>query len=295
MRVVPNYVRMGYDANLDYIIGWFGVLQERVGFWTEAMLAVVLVIYLFSKTEERVRLAPVVLAALVGLASAILQMRLWIYTFAPSLPFFSLLWAYLAVRIVRLIRVWSEEFRRREMRVAQISLWLLLAVVLVPPLLPIFTGAIAGYRSAAVWVRGPEAAYRSYTWNAFYAHWGEMMQVIEFVKANSRPEEKIYVWVFEPLIYFKSGRRPASRFVTNMPLVAPWAPEQWRTELMGDFRSAPPRLFIVNRDDAVYRILFTRKDSEQSLSDFPELHRFLSERYVSLRNYHAFQVFRIRN
>ena len=293
-EVVPRYVRMGYDSKPDFV-WWFGVLQERVGFWTEVMLVVLLVICLRSKAEERRQLAPVLLAALIGLASAILQMRLWIYTFAPALPFLSLLWAYLAVWFVRLVSGWSGELRRRGMRIAQVAVWGLTAVVLVPPLVPIFTDSLARYRSAAVWVRDPEIAYRTYTWNALYAHWGEMMRVIDLVRGSSRSGEKIFVWGFEPLIYYKSGRRPASRFVTNMPLVAPWAPEEWRTELMSEFRVAPPEIFIVNRDDAVYRILFTRKDSEQSLADFPELDEFISQRYVSLRDFHAFHVFLLRN
>ena len=291
-KVVPLYTQMAIDWTPSFLWWSLGQLQTRLGLGTELMLAAVLA--LAWKGEERRKVAPVLLAAFLGLASVAVQFRFWIYSFATSLPFLSVLWAYLFVRILGQFQSWSADFGRRGWQVARVFVWVVLVSLILTPLASFSADFLDRYRSAAIWARGPEAAHRDYSWNALYAHWGEMMEVIDFVKGNSDAGDAIYVWGFEPLIYYKSGRRCPTRFVTNMPQIAPWCPPAWREELIRDLRADPPTLVVVNRDDAVFPILYTRNDSEQSLADFPELTRFLTERYISARDFHAFHVFRLR-
>ncbi|MCZ6905069.1 MAG: glycosyltransferase family 39 protein, partial [Acidobacteria bacterium] len=291
-KVVPLYTQMAIERTPSYLWWSLAQLQMRLGLWTELMLAAVLA--LAWKPEERRKVAPVLLAALLGLVSVAVQFRFWIYSFATSLPFLSVLWAYVAVRIFGQFRSWSADFGIRSWRVARVLVWVVPVSLVLTPFVSFSADFFDRYRSAAIWARGPEAAHRDYSWNALYGHWGEMMEVIDFVKGNSDEGDSVYVWGFEPLIYYRSDRRSPTRFITNMPQIAPWCPPEWREELMRELRADPPTLLVVNRDDAVYPILYTRLDSEQSLAEFPALTQFLTERYISARDFHAFHVFRLR-
>ena len=290
-KVVPLYTQMAIERTPSYLWWSLAQLQTRLGLWTELMLAAVLA--LAWKPEDRRKVAPVLLAALLGLVSVAVQFRFWIYSFATSLPFLSILWAYVAVRIFGQFRSWSADFGRRSWRVARVLVWVVPVSLVLTPFVSFSADFFDRYRSAAIWARGPEAAHRDYSWNALYGHWGEMMEVIDFVKGNSDEGDGVYVWGFEPLIYYRSDRRSPTRFITNMPQIAPWCPPEWREELMRELRADPPTLLVVNRDDAVYPILYTRLDSEQSLAEFPALTQFLAERYISARDFHAFHVFRL--
>ena len=291
-KVVPLYTQMAIERTPSYLWWSLAQLQMRLGLWTELMLAAVLA--LAWKPEERRKVAPVLLAALLGLVSVAVQFRFWIYSFATSLPFLAVLWAYVAVRIFGQFRSWSADFGRRSWRVARVLVWVVPVSLILTPFVSFSANFLDRYRSAAIWARGPEAAHRDYSWNALYGHWGEMMEVIDFVKGNSDAGDSVYVWGFEPLIYYRSDLRSPTRFITNMPQIAPWCPPEWREELMLELRADPPTLLVVNRDDAVYPILYTRLDSEQSLAEFPALTQFLTERYISARDFHAFHVFRLR-
>jgi hypothetical protein len=99
------------------------------------------------------------------------------------------------------------------------------------------------------------------------------------IRGQTRPDDPVFLWGFEPLILFLAGRRAPTRFVFSVPLVSPWTPERWREELMSDLKQRPPVLFGVMRSDAVPHASGRRDDSAAQLAGFAALREFLEQNY----------------
>ncbi|MBM4364379.1 MAG: hypothetical protein FJ104_17000, partial [Deltaproteobacteria bacterium] len=93
------------------------------------------------------------------------------------------------------------------------------------------------------------------------------------------PGESIHVWGFEPVIYWFSGRRPASRFVYDVPQRARWERERARRELLGDLLASPPRVLAVQHGDVFSFVTGDSLDSAGELEGFPELAALLAGEY----------------
>jgi hypothetical protein len=114
------------------------------------------------------------------------------------------------------------------------------------------------------------------------------------VRELSGANDRIYVWGFEPLVYWLSGRAPASRFIYNVPQRAPWGREQARSLLMGDLGEQLPRVFIVQHDDYFKFVTGNDDDSYGSLRDFPELSQLLAEHYRHVERVQDFELYTLR-
>ena len=58
-------------------------------------------------------------------------------------------------------------------------------------------------------------------------------------QAHTSPDDRLFVWGLEPLVYFLSDRRPASRFMHAIPLLTPWSPPEWREQADRGPRAQP--------------------------------------------------------
>jgi hypothetical protein len=116
--------------------------------------------------------------------------------------------------------------------------------------------------------------------------------VADYLRATTRPEDGIFVWGFEPLVYVLAGRQPPTRFHFAVPLVSPGTPDAWRHELLRDLEARPPVLFLVLRNDAIPWASGRSDDSQTQLRRFPELDRFLRRNYRFEIRIEDFAVFR---
>jgi len=101
----------------------------------------------------------------------------------------------------------------------------------------------------------------------------------EWIALHTPPDQPIYIWGFEPVIYELSGRAAASRYIYNVPQRAAWSREQSRRRLMQDLARADPSIIIVVREDIFAGVTGNLRDSRSELSRFPALQEFLAERY----------------
>ena len=62
-------------------------------------------------------------------------------------------------------------------------------------------------------------------------HLAGKFAVIEELQTSLKPEDKVFVWGTDPLIYFITDRQPPTRFVSNLALI-PLGPPAWRDELI---------------------------------------------------------------
>ena len=105
--------------------------------------------------------------------------------------------------------------------------------------------------------------------------------VAEWLEQNTPQGESIHVWGFESVIYHLADRRPASRFIYNVPQRAKWSSARSRGELMDDLEKSRPFAIVVVSDDPLRIVTGNRRDSRQTLLDFAALNELLANYYRS--------------
>lgn len=111
------------------------------------------------------------------------------------------------------------------------------------------------------------------------------------VRARTRRDDAVFVWGFEPSIYWLSGRAPSSRFIYNVAQRSPWQADYARKELMADLRHEPPALVVVQSRDVFPSVTGDHLDSRDSLPGFPELDAWLRSGYVLSNKLEDFDLY----
>ncbi|HMJ09847.1 MAG TPA: hypothetical protein VK524_00505, partial [Polyangiaceae bacterium] len=114
------------------------------------------------------------------------------------------------------------------------------------------------------------------------------------IKRRTPEDASIYVWGFEPLIYRLSERRPASRFIYNVPQRTSWAGPGPRGELMRDLMRDPPAMIVVQRYDFFRFVTGETTDSRAALAGFPKLEAFIHDRYELATSIEDFELYERR-
>lgn len=91
--------------------------------------------------------------------------------------------------------------------------------------------------------------------------------------------ERVFVWGFEPAVYWFSRRDPASRYLYDVPQRAAWQREHARSELLRDLAAKPPAAVVVQHGDVFKYVTGNELDSDGALTTFPELARLLNDQY----------------
>jgi hypothetical protein len=126
----------------------------------------------------------------------------------------------------------------------------------------------------------------------------ESYSLARYLNQHTAPADRVLVWGYEPLVYYLSNRRAASRFGITHPLVmrAPGhelVPMQrrWRAEFMRDMAERKPRyVAVVQHDDWWWAP--GQQSSEELLDDFPEWKVYLRRSYQLEQTIGRFQVYR---
>jgi hypothetical protein len=115
------------------------------------------------------------------------------------------------------------------------------------------------------------------------------------VRARTRSEQPIFIWGFEPVIYWLSDREPSSRFIYDVPQRTSWERDYARRELLADLRKKPPALFIVQQNDVFRGVTGDDLDSRRALRTFPALDQLLETRYELVKTVEDFQIYALRS
>jgi hypothetical protein len=108
-------------------------------------------------------------------------------------------------------------------------------------------------------------------------------KMADWLKKNTTPEDPVFLWGYDPIIYFLADRDLATRFPYTYPLVVPFAPKHLRDELIVSLEANPPVVFGVASRDATPQVTSNKKDSRQTFKEFKRLNDFVSERYVPVQ------------
>lgn len=108
---------------------------------------------------------------------------------------------------------------------------------------------------------------------------------------TTQPGDAIFVWGFEPSIYFHSGRAPASRFLYDYPLMPELGTVHGRHVewLMDDLEASAPALFLVVQRDTND---LESRDSAAQLRALPPLRAYLARYYRPVWRQGDFSAFR---
>jgi hypothetical protein len=256
-------------ASLD-LKGAASVLS-RLWLITPGFTAVGLCCLLFfydQKTNRFRGAGPLIAIAALQLIVVFIQGKLFEYHFLMVVPMLGVLagWGYWAL--------WRASSGRHAVVIA--AGLLLIASV---PLTYNFYFKRNGARAFAF----SNPALQRYYYGMLYDHFGYNLvsntDAAAWIQQNTRPEDKIFVWGFEPTIYFQSEREPASRYIFNLPFRVEWDQEWRRRELMLELVRNRPEVIAVATLDKIVWGTGNHNTSLDEISHFPELGHFIEWGY----------------
>jgi hypothetical protein len=100
-----------------------------------------------------------------------------------------------------------------------------------------------------------------------------------WIAEHTPADAKIYIWGFEPSIYDLSHRRPASRYIYNVPQRIDALRAEYRRILMEELDSHIPAVIVVEKRDIFPWVTGNVRDSHAELLGFPQLAELLSREY----------------
>ena len=111
------------------------------------------------------------------------------------------------------------------------------------------------------------------------------------VAARVAENQPIFVWGFEPGIYWMAGRAPSSRFIYNVPQRSKWQQAYARSLLMQELAARPPALILVQHGDRFPIVTGDNLDSAQALYSFPELEQLIADQYEPAGEVRRFDLY----
>jgi hypothetical protein len=240
-------------------------------------------------SRERLAVVHVLGVIAFSLLGVALQAKFFLYHYAAVLPLTGLLagWGYWKVWI------WTRSSALAGLATAAVLAAVTLDAVPGLPSPRPFWGRTAKRLSTVA-----QPALRTPVRDALYSL-GDVdarsnREVAEWLNRNTPEDSTLFIWGFEPAIYELSGRRPASRYVHDVPQRAAWAGEKSRRILIEELTASPPAAIVVVHEDRLPWVTGNRKDSYESLRDFPELTQILQSRYGPAKRIDDLEI-RLRN
>jgi len=232
-----------------------------------------------SRPDWRKGLLVAVAWLLVATLSTVSQGKFFVYHYLPLLPVAALAGALPAVA------VFAKPGRGR----------LLAGVVLAAMLLSV-AGFPTRFGRLLRILNGREAARHNWTSDPEYAgsdfSLPDDIELADYLRQSTLPSERVFIWGFEPAVYFLARRNTVSRFIYNLPLIADYDRQRFRAEFMRAFVRDPAEVFVVEHGDSVPLATGVHDDSYEALHGFPELLELLAADYHPEARVGRFDVLR---
>jgi hypothetical protein len=283
------YAKIGYETESTGFITanvlrlFFGSVYSPL-IWFSVLLA----IYLLTTKQFSYKYSVIfgwIASSIIGL---IIQWKFFLYHFLVIIPAIS---AGASLFIANV----NERYRKRFRIMTPISC----AIILVCYFSFGFKPYISNYADLSDYLKGSKTINQLYEEKGFTNDSAFMIaktfRAIEFVKQNTSENSGIYVWGFDPLIYYLSGRHCISRFVYNFPLYWKENNEKFQTEFMKDLNKEKPELILVSQHDPLYFISGFKGDSKDMLERVPGFKTFIEQNYEYAARIDDFSFFKIRN
>ena len=123
----------------------------------------------------------------------------------------------------------------------------------------------------------------------------ENRRLADWLRDETPAGESVYLWGFEPVVYLEANRRPASRFVYDVPQRVPWSRQATCSVLEHDLTADPPSAVAVERDDRFVDVTGDQRDSAESLDSCPWFHAWLDRDFALAWSSSKFNVYARRS
>lgn len=121
----------------------------------------------------------------------------------------------------------------------------------------------------------------------------EEMEVAEYLNSHTGKEEQIFIWGFEPTIYFLSQRANATRFAYNFLLYGPNAQPAFKEEFMDEIEIQKPSYVVIVSNDNMFHVTGTEDDSWAAYHSFEPFHNFVIQNYYLETTIGNFAIYRL--
>jgi hypothetical protein len=111
------------------------------------------------------------------------------------------------------------------------------------------------------------------------------------VRSRTSSTDPIFIWGFEPAIYWLAERAPSTRFIYDVPQRTEWQKGYARAELLRDLSQQPPALIIVQHNDVFPAVTGHLLDSHDELPGFPELSHIIDDDYAFVKRIEDFDLY----
>jgi hypothetical protein len=116
--------------------------------------------------------------------------------------------------------------------------------------------------------------------------------VADWLTRETPAAATVFVYGFTPEIYVAAGRRPASRYIYDVPQRAIWSRDEARAELMAELNVSRPIVVVVEHGDTIPWVTGAAADSAADLETFSALRQFLDFQYGRTASIGKFDVYR---
>jgi hypothetical protein len=284
--LVPDYAttatKMGILARLDDFVIRL-LYRASLGLPATVLAVGVLaagVLYL-RRPDRRAGLRLLAVWLLAAFGSTFVQGKFFTYHYLSMLP--------LAAVAGALLVAWLTERLRR----ARLPFGVALVAMLIP---------LAGYIplfGRLLRVATGKTAVRDYWTSDLYIRsdysLGDDIELADYLRQTTKAADRIYIWGFDPAVYFLARRGTVTRFLYNFPMITGYAPLRFRDEFMRTYVSDPAEVFVVEHNDATPGASGSENDSYEFLQEFPALLAFVGSEYHPDTTVGRFDVLRLNS
>jgi hypothetical protein len=275
----PGYTRLGWNYSLTSLFQ-YGV-EQAVTYFSFVIPAGLATAVFLPRLHPRERgvVALVLGVALVQILGIALQAKFFQYHYGATLPLLAL------VSGLGLTKLWNCTQRIPIVPAAGVVAYVLALGMLVeartatPQVPGTFWERSADRLAFLLFRRESHDALEDRLYRAADYNLGADRTIAREIARYTSPKDAVFVWGFEPIVYWLSARRPSSRYVYNVPQRATWQRERAREELLADLRANPPKAVVIQHGDYFRFVTGDDLDSAAALSTFPELAAILTDGY----------------
>jgi 4-amino-4-deoxy-L-arabinose transferase-like glycosyltransferase len=284
-QLVAPYAGLGYDGLAWYQTPvWLAGVAERWALWWPLLVGLSITTLILARTPFFRRVHPFFYVALAWAALMLLNV-LWqakgiSYQWLPILPPLVLMFTLTALPCVSTLAA-GRAIERPLLVVGGLIAAVVLLLRLWWPILPYW----AGTQTQAQY-------YARFRGGEFVAD--ESLAMADYLRARVAAGDTLYIWGFRPEVYYLSGLRPATRFISQFPLTVTWYPQAWQQENVDTLWAAMPPYVLVVRGDDMPWVTGVSADSNVLLQSYTELNNWLIANYDYVEDVGNFIVYRRR-
>jgi hypothetical protein len=245
MQYVSGYTRTGGAWNPSTgptLPAYWGVLRQAFWNWTQPRIFLVLpglAAGIAGTAMGNRRVLQLLLFAGLCYAGVAVQLKFFWYHYDYMVPFLALLggWGW--------DQVWTA-MRRRGAAIAGLVTVGAAAAVLLLGSSQFWDSGIAAWKSYFAYRRNPAEWHRT---APELSGLRDEQIVADYIRHRTSPDDRMYVWGFDPVLYLLAGRPLGSRFVLSYPLMSRWSTARWQPTFIEELQRDRPVYIVLHPDE----------------------------------------------